>query len=202
MKKLGVFGILALFLMTTTALAQSDAKRNDGKRKGRGANGGGAINYQRVLSALDKDKDGTISKTEAPARMKERFDQMDGNKDGALDADELKRAFARRGQRDGQPGPGNAAGAKGKKGSAAGKDAPRPGGGRGLDLAAIFKAGDTDGDGNLNPAEQKAIIARVNQMMQRFRQMRGGDGKQKKGGDRYSRPNTDPVKPKRPGMKD
>ncbi len=45
------------------------------------------------LQAADTDHDGRISKAEAEAklpRIAKRFDQLDGNHDGYLDADELK----------------------------------------------------------------------------------------------------------------
>ena len=41
------------------------------------------------LSKLDANKDGEISKDEAPERMKQFFDQLDGNHDGVLDAKEI-----------------------------------------------------------------------------------------------------------------
>lgn len=41
------------------------------------------------LTQLDKNKDGKISRDEAPERMKEHFQKIDKNNDGMLDADEL-----------------------------------------------------------------------------------------------------------------
>jgi hypothetical protein len=61
------------------------------------------------LSDLDKDGDGKISKDEAPERMKERFDRIDQNGDGFIDAKEqeallqMLRGRSRDGQRPGQP---------------------------------------------------------------------------------------------------
>ena len=60
------------------------------------------------FSDLDKDGDGKISKEEAPERMKERFDRIDQNGDGFIDAKEqeallrLFRGRSRDGQRPGQ----------------------------------------------------------------------------------------------------
>ena len=190
MRKLAFCGILTILLASTNLHGQDDAKR-----KGRNSQRPGSPNLERMLQALDKNKDGKIDQSEAPERMKSRFAQMDLNKDGSIDGDELKKIFARRNQADGKSKSG-----KGRPDTAAGKasDRPAPARGRGLDLASLFKEGDKDGDGNLNPAEQKAIIAKFNEMMNRFRQMRGkADGKQKS--DRLNKPNTDPVKPKRPG---
>lgn len=39
---------------------------------------------------FDKNKDGKISKEEAPGRFRERFDLMDINKDGFTDESELR----------------------------------------------------------------------------------------------------------------
>jgi Ca2+-binding EF-hand superfamily protein len=45
------------------------------------------------LKQFDKDGDGKLSRDEAPERLKENFDRFDLNKDGFLDADELRKAF-------------------------------------------------------------------------------------------------------------
>jgi len=66
-----------------------------------------------MLQRLDKDADGKLSKEEAPERMQERFDELDANKDGFLDAGELSKLR----------GPGGGAG-----GPAGGSGAPSPGG--------------------------------------------------------------------------
>ena len=71
-----------------------------------------------------------------------------------------------------------------------------------LDLARLFKEGDRNGDGNLDSREQQAIIEQFNALVDRMRQMRGGEAGKRKSGDRFERPDTDPVKPKRPGMED
>jgi hypothetical protein len=47
-----------------------------------------------ILERFDTNKDGKLSKAEAPDRMKDRFAELDKNKDGFLDKDELK-AMAR-----------------------------------------------------------------------------------------------------------
>jgi collagen type III alpha len=43
-----------------------------------------------MLERMDANKDGKISKEEAPERMREGFDRLDTNGDGFVDADELK----------------------------------------------------------------------------------------------------------------
>ena len=59
-----------------------------GKKKAAGAAGGGFTGAS-FLRSLDKDSDGKVSKEEAPARMKDSFDQNDTNSDGFLDEAEL-----------------------------------------------------------------------------------------------------------------
>lgn len=60
----------------------------------------------RLLESADKDKDGKLSKEEAPDRMKDAFDQLDANKDGFVDKDELAAMAARLGSvRPGGQGP-------------------------------------------------------------------------------------------------
>jgi Ca2+-binding EF-hand superfamily protein len=44
------------------------------------------------LQLADKDKDGKLSKTEAPEMLKKHFDRIDANKDGQLDRGELAKA--------------------------------------------------------------------------------------------------------------
>ncbi len=106
-----------------------------GERGGRGGRGGNP------MSRLDKDGDGKISKDEAPERMRERFDDIDANSDGFIDAEEQKALMERmRRGRDGRRGadgadgggPPGANGADGADGADAPKAGPQDGGkGRG-----------------------------------------------------------------------
>lgn len=57
------------------------------------------------LSSLDKDGDGKVSRDEAPGRMKEFFDKMDGNGDGFIDKDEMSKMRTQGG--GGRPAGGN-----------------------------------------------------------------------------------------------
>ena len=50
------------------------------------------------LQAADKDKDGKLSKSEAPERLQQHFDKIDANKDGQLDKAELGKALAAHGK--------------------------------------------------------------------------------------------------------
>jgi len=47
------------------------------------------------IEAFDKDKDGKISKEEAPDRLKERFEQVDSNSDGFIDQAEFRQMTER-----------------------------------------------------------------------------------------------------------
>ncbi|MEX2111867.1 MAG: HlyD family efflux transporter periplasmic adaptor subunit, partial [Pirellulales bacterium] len=79
-----------------------------GAPEGRGAGGpggpggpGGGLS----LSNLDTDKDGKISREEAPGQMKENFDRIDANGDGSIDAQEFAGAMRRRRQQQEGGGP-------------------------------------------------------------------------------------------------
>ncbi len=84
------------------------------------------------MDFLDKDKDGKISKEEAPDRMKERFAQIDTNADGYVDKAEMEKLIARfremggKGKGKGDKGKGDKG--KGKGGKGAGGDEDQGGG--------------------------------------------------------------------------
>lgn len=87
-----------------------------------GASGPGRM-VDFMLDRFDGDKDGKISKEEAPDRMAENFGNHDGNKDGFLDKkeiEEMARQFAGRagggGGRGGAGGPGGGRGGDGGRG--------------------------------------------------------------------------------------
>lgn len=97
---------------------------------------------------LDKDKDGKISKEEAPERLASMFARADADKDGLLSKDELRKAFADRvtdgdadrKRPDGDRGPqfGDREGMRGRGPGGEGRG-PRGDGGR-------PERGDRDGD--------------------------------------------------------
>lgn len=93
----------------TSVLKKLD-KNGDGKIEGeelRPAGPTGQVGQggsDRFLADIDKDKDGKISKDEAPERLKENFDRVDTNGDGFIDAAERRAMFARFQQRgEGRP---------------------------------------------------------------------------------------------------
>jgi Ca2+-binding EF-hand superfamily protein len=55
-------------------------------------------NPEEFLSRQDRDKDGAISKDEAPDRLKQNFDRVDSNKDGKVTLDELRKSLSRFGK--------------------------------------------------------------------------------------------------------
>lgn len=71
-----------------------EAGERQGKWGKRGGRGGGA----RMLARLDTDRDGAISQAEFVAGAQQRFQKMDSNGDGRIDAAEIQ---ARRGGRGG-----------------------------------------------------------------------------------------------------
>jgi Ca2+-binding EF-hand superfamily protein len=63
--------------------------------------------FKRMMSMFDKNGDGKLQKDELPPRLAERFDDLDANKDGALDESEIKvilPQLMRRLQNAGPPG--------------------------------------------------------------------------------------------------
>lgn len=57
---------------------------------------GGGEFINRIFEQADANKDGKLSKDEAPERMKENFDRLDRNSDGFIDRDELRAGMAAR----------------------------------------------------------------------------------------------------------
>lgn len=83
----------------------------------------GRFTASSMLDRLDADKDGKISKSEAPDRMQTGFDNLDSNQDGFLDSAEIgamMQSFGARrgGGPDGEPGADRRSG--GQRGSGAG----------------------------------------------------------------------------------
>lgn len=80
-----------------------------GGRGGRGGGGGGNWN---PMERLDQNGDKKISKEEMPERMRERFDELDKDKDGALTEEEFRAGMQGRG-RGGRGGEGGGRGGEG-----------------------------------------------------------------------------------------
>jgi collagen type III alpha len=59
---------------------------------------------------FDQDGDGKVSKDEAPERMKDFFDRLDGNADGFIDSDEVAAMRQRAGGPGGPSGGGGPGG--------------------------------------------------------------------------------------------
>ncbi len=83
------------------------AGRGDAGRGERGAAAGGRFNADEMWKQLDKDGDGSLSKDEAPERMKANFDTIDSNKNGKIDREEARANMERRlgGREPGAGGP-------------------------------------------------------------------------------------------------
>ncbi|MFN9719865.1 MAG: hypothetical protein ACK58L_14290 [Planctomycetota bacterium] len=72
---------------------------------GSGGSGAPGFNFAQMMERADTDKDGKLSGDEIPPFMKGRLEQIDTNKDGALDQAELEASAARmRGGRGGEGG--------------------------------------------------------------------------------------------------
>ncbi|MBM81758.1 MAG: hypothetical protein CMJ78_14365 [Planctomycetaceae bacterium] len=67
----------------------------NGQRRPANGNTGGRPTFDAILQRFDKNKDGKVSKDEAPEQLKANFEQIDVSKDGSVDADEFKAAFDR-----------------------------------------------------------------------------------------------------------
>ena len=70
---------------------QKSSGPDEPNRERRTTNASLEQNFER----MDRDKDGAISKDEAPDRLKQNFNRLDLNKDGKITLDELRRIFER-----------------------------------------------------------------------------------------------------------
>ncbi|WP_035759444.1 EF-hand domain-containing protein [Flavobacterium tegetincola] len=100
MKKINLILLLAAIAIscksTDEPITESDERP--------GQNGKGQPNVEEVLSKLDTNKDGKISKDEAQGPLKNDFTKIDTNKDGFISKEEL--ANAPKPERQGPPGGG------------------------------------------------------------------------------------------------
>lgn len=97
MKRLSIIALSAIGLTAgaMTAMAQA-ADRPNGPPEGE------RPSPEQMLQRLDADKDGKISKAEAPERMAENFDRRDTDGDGFLTKEELAAPPAGGGRQGGQ----------------------------------------------------------------------------------------------------
>jgi hypothetical protein len=62
-----------------------------GRGMGRGPGGPGSLNdLAAMIMGFDADGDGRVTRAELPERMRQRFERMDDNGDGAIDAEEAQ----------------------------------------------------------------------------------------------------------------
>ncbi len=93
------YGVSMGMLGDETKIIVAMEGRAGGEGPGRSAGGQGEGGLPRFLARSDTNGDGKIQKSEAPERLKNRFDELDTNGDGAIDAAE---AGAMRGRRGGR----------------------------------------------------------------------------------------------------
>ncbi|MFO0886441.1 MAG: hypothetical protein U0894_20060 [Pirellulales bacterium] len=83
---------------------KEEPRSSFGSGGGGGGPGQGMMRPGEMLSRLDKDKDGKLSKEEVPERMRENFSKMDQNGDGFVEPKELEAAMRAMMQRGGGAG--------------------------------------------------------------------------------------------------
>lgn len=91
--------------------------RGEGRREGPGETQAPSPDeLVKSLMAFDKDGDGKLTKSEVPERMQGLFARADGNKDGVLTEDELRKsASTPRPQMAGRRGEGEGGGPRGRR---------------------------------------------------------------------------------------
>jgi hypothetical protein len=84
--------LIAFLAQSLFACAQkTQPAQSEGGPQG-GPNGGKRPEFSELLGKMDENKDAKISATEAKGPMKERFSQIDTNKDGFISEDEFKKS--------------------------------------------------------------------------------------------------------------
>lgn len=99
-----------------------------------------------LLMAFDRNGDGQLEKTEVPERMQGIFDRADVNKDGKVNADEIRKSAASASQPNSMGGRGRGEGREGFGGEGRGRGGPG-----GFDR--LLTALDTDKDNAVSAAE-------------------------------------------------
>ena len=190
--------------------AQGQQGKGQGGQRGQGHRGGTQM-IEFLFTRFDKDKNGKISESEAPDRMKQRFSNLDTNGDNSVSKEELQAVFEKMaGQQEGN-------GAKGGKGKGQGKNGAGKGqgqgqgrrGGQSFDPAQLIQRFDKNNDGILSldeaPEKMKDRFDRVDgnsdgqvtveELKATFDKAKSGQF----GRDKSANPDaTKPVKPKRP----
>ncbi|MDP6060550.1 MAG: hypothetical protein QGH33_16720, partial [Pirellulaceae bacterium] len=97
--------------LTPNEIAPAPAGQRGGRFGGPpGGFGGGRPNPAEMLTRMDANGDGKVSKSEVPQQMLQRWDRMDTNSDGFIDKKELEelakriRGFSRGGSIGNRPG--------------------------------------------------------------------------------------------------
>jgi Ca2+-binding EF-hand superfamily protein len=138
-----------LFAVSALALAVGSAYGADSKRKG--------------FNDLDKDKNGSLSRSEAAANPEINFKDMDRDHDGKLTRSEYLRVMAAKDARslkrkvsgEDRKYPGFNDMDKDKDGALSSSEAKAN-----PDIAKKFKEADKDGDGKLTRSEYLSVMAR------------------------------------------
>lgn len=122
-----------------------------------------------IYNRFDTDKNGSISLTEAPERMQQRFEAIDANGDMSISREELTAMFGnRRGQQAGA-GEGKQQGAGAKRNRGERDDRKEGQGKKGarkqMDVSQLIERADTNKDGAISIEEAP------DRMKQRFEQL-------------------------------
>lgn len=136
--------------------------------------GGGGGMGERMLSRIDTNGDGMISKAENRAMVEARFARMDTNKNGTIDADERGKRGGKW-KRDGKRGAGKAGGPGmgGMMMADANKDGVITRAEYDAMSAQRFTSLDTNKDGRIDATEMKAQRDKMRTGMKQMRERRG-----------------------------
>jgi hypothetical protein len=82
---------IAFFVLTIFACAKK-AQPKQSENRPNGGRGGGQPEFSTLLGKMDANKDAKISASEAKGPLKDRFSQIDTDKDGFISEDEFKKS--------------------------------------------------------------------------------------------------------------